>query len=140
VKFAAVSREATILRRIPATGRPGYRIFQSNENTIGFRLDGGWSGSFTGVTRILAGKWYELEIAYDGKAATLFVDGKPDGQMPMPELAHGNINWGDVYVGGSPDGAPLDGWVDELGFYGRALNAAEAHAAYEARQRNCAGH
>jgi len=91
VKFAAVSREATILRRIPATGRPGYRIFQSNENTIGFRLDGGWSGSFTGVTRILAGKWYELEIAYDGKAATLFVDGKPDGQMPMPELAHGNI-------------------------------------------------
>ena len=38
------------------------------------------------------------------------------------------------------DGEPLDGWVDELGFYGRALNAAETHARYEARQRNSAGH
>lgn len=140
VKFAVVAREGTILRRLPATLRPGYRIFQSNDNTIGFRLDGDWSGSFTGVTRIMAGRWYELEIAYDGKAATLFIDGKPDGQMSMPELAHGNINWGDVYVGGSPDGEPLDGWVDELGFYGRALNAAETHTAYEAHQRNCAGH
>lgn len=89
-----------------------------------------------GRSQLSAGKWYRLQVVADGNSVLLYMDGNLESQRPMSFASTlEKANWGDVYMGGSPNGPPLDGLLDEVAFYSRAMSAAEIKASYEASLR-----
>jgi DNA-binding winged helix-turn-helix (wHTH) protein len=137
VKFASLGGEATILSRRKSSDDRGYRWFRSSDNKIVFQFEDGRSTGrrFEGTTPITAGHWYRLDLVSDGKSIAFFTDGNKEGNLPLQEWSL----WGIAYAGGSPEGHPLDGAIDELAFYSRALSAREIRAAHESRLRHGCG-
>jgi hypothetical protein len=93
-------------------------------------------------TPVPAGKWYQLAATYDGSTARLFVNGV--------EVAHTTINqplyydsqpvpllFGQDWQGGSANGAPFTGLVDEITIHNRALSAAEIKAMGDGSTPGC---
>ena len=86
--------------------------------------DGG-ENHFTGGAKIADDKWHHVALTYDGKTATLYVDGKKDAEEKPPALAACEH---DLWIGARPEGVCATGIIDEVRFYARALTAAEVAA------------
>ena len=95
---------------------------------------GGGADELTGVTAIQVNQWYHLSAVRDDVAKTvrLFVDGVEEGSISyagktvVPLMAN-------KFLGGSSTGYPndfIDGQLDEVGIYNRALTAAEIQALF----------
>jgi hypothetical protein len=84
---------------------------------------------FDGNTVVKLNTWYHVAMTYDGATLKLYVNGAPDGSMPVS----GSIIQSSepVRIGGVPD-APLSGLIDEADIFNRALTAGEVQGIYNA--------
>lgn len=89
-----------------------------------------------GVTTISNNRWYHIAITYDGTTLTLYLDGKyQNSKVRSVTLSTSIYN---VYFGSTTGlGASefLNGYMDDMTIYNRALSASEMYSLYnEARQ------
>ncbi len=136
VKFAGLEGEMTILERGHYERDPEHRLLKSGNNRItletGDRLTPGPSISSSGP--ISAGKWHHLAVVTQGGELRLYIDGNMTGRVKLPPIGTFDASKvpGGAYVGATHKGTNfLNGLVDELAFYNRALSPAEIKAAYE---------
>jgi hypothetical protein len=74
------------------------------------------------------GSFHHLAGTYDGSVMRLYLDGEEVGRWEVS----GEVASGESYVFISSDAEPLDGLLDEVSIYNRALTAGEIHAVFEA--------
>ncbi|GEM_PF-1330893 len=80
------------------------------------------------------GQWHSAAATFDGKELRLYVDGQPQKQVvPCPAdavPANGDVTLGMVKAGAAPPqgGQSLDGLIDEVKVFNRALSADEVKA------------
>jgi hypothetical protein len=117
-------------------GDSGYRLqHNSNNSAFEFGLVTNNSNSLTtGTTAPQQGKWYYLVGTYDGSNIRLYVN----GQLEATAATTGNVvssttplNIGSFKVNpGDPSTRFLNGKIDELALYTRALSATEITARF----------
>lgn len=84
-----------------------------------------------GATPVLLNTWYHAALTYDGVSLQLYVDGNLDGSAPVSgPLTTGTVP---LTIGGFLVGPwNVNGLVDEVSLYDRALSAAEIQSIYHA--------
>ncbi len=77
-------------------------------------------------------KWYYLTYTYDGAIAKLYINGSLISSNSSPGLSFNNTS--DLFIGRYPTGAAalywLNGVLDDIRIYNRAINASEVAALY----------
>jgi hypothetical protein len=98
------------------------------------RTDGttGWTAANDEIVGFSTGSWYHLAFTYDGSSLQHYVDGLPVG---APKTVTGNIvdNSNDVAIGSDSDSINpfnLDGIIDDVRVYNRALDSDEINSLY----------
>ncbi|WP_345044479.1 LamG domain-containing protein [Georgenia daeguensis] len=121
---------SSIVRKSVQGTTGGYELSLSNDGTAFFRLNQPTGlntyrvDSGTGLQAIVAGQWVHLAGVYDGTTMNLYVNGAPRTAKPGPAA----IDTNDVplAIGAQSNGSsPLDGAVDSVHIYDRALTPAE---------------
>jgi hypothetical protein len=112
---------------ILATGQ--FFWFQGNQG-----IANDWVEPF-GATRVNLNQWYQVAVVRDdtAKTITLYVNGVPDGSVSCAGIPVLPLQ-GDKLLGGAGPGFPQDafsGLLDEVGFFNRALSAAEIQLIYK---------
>jgi hypothetical protein len=86
---------------------------------------------FNGSAGLQTNTWYHVAMTYDGAYLRLFVNGMPDGSLAVTGAVVTSSE--SLIIGGSVPGPwDLNGQIDELSLYGRALSSAEIQAIYNA--------
>ncbi len=90
-----------------------------------------------GQTEIWPGHWHHVAATYDGEVATLYVDGKVEGESdaqtgPISYPPHGFYGIGAIDDGGSHH--PMDAMFHEIRLYDRAVPAADLARRHQAKQ------
>src|SRR6266700_2178255 len=86
---------------------------------------------YNGTTNIQSQTWYHVAMTYDGSSLKIFINGSQDGSASVT----GPIITGTprLLIGGSVPGPwNLNGLVDELSIYNRALSQTEIQSIYNA--------
>ena len=105
-----------------------------------YTSDAVWKG-VSGTTTLQNGVWYHVAMVYDGTNLKNYVNGTLDsstsrsgtlGSMPLSCLGIGRGTSGGC--NGSTMGSFLNGTIDELKIYSKALSAAEIAAIYNAEK------
>jgi Concanavalin A-like lectin/glucanases superfamily/Calx-beta domain len=114
----------------------GYGNFGTSSQTYHLGTSGStlfWSQWGTGITgpTLSPGQWYHVAVTNVGNAATLYVNGAAVGSNAVTISTPANSPF---YIGRIPgtlgDTRKLDGEVDEVTVYNRALSAAEIQSIY----------
>jgi len=119
----------TATLRNSSTGEWEFAVFDGSASTTQI--------SITGSTPT-AGTWYHVVGVYDEDAGegTLYVDGEVDGSDTSSFTLDTSAT--DISFGGRNDGTrPLNGDLDDVRIYNRALTATEISYLYEATTRPC---
>jgi len=88
-------------------------------------LDDGDGSGYRGDTLLNTGQWYHVAATWDGSTVRVYVDGVLDNDPPD---LHGNNISTDTrafYIGGRSGTDLLDGILDDIRVYNRALSEAE---------------
>jgi hypothetical protein len=136
VKFSALDGLMTILERAGYHGDPELRLSKSGDNRV--VLETGDNPNHVATVRtsapVSAEEWHHLAVVTDSGMRILYVDGTMIGRIhsaPKRPNPPGDTIWG-AYVGANHDRTQfLNGLVDELAFYNRALSASEIEGMYE---------
>ena len=83
-----------------------------------------------GSTVLNPNTWYFIAATYDGSTMRVYLNGKPDGSKASGQgIAQSN---NPIYIGGKPGGGSdmLDGLIDDLRIYSRALSDFEIEQLY----------
>ncbi|MBI1969562.1 PQQ-binding-like beta-propeller repeat protein, partial [Candidatus Woesearchaeota archaeon] len=106
-------------------GQVNWLLFSDGQ---GFAFFGLWDrrgpgdAQYVAGRKITTGEWHHLVGTYDGQTVRLYVDGLEGSAIPAPNLPLDNN--GDVTIGG-PNHF-MDGRIDEVVIYNRALSLQEA--------------
>jgi hypothetical protein len=87
-------------------------------------LDANDSAGIKGNTVLTTGEWHHVAATWDGAYVRIYVDGVLDN-TPAPRTGNTNYDTRPMYIGGRPGDDCLDGQIQEVYLYNRALNAAE---------------
>ncbi|MDD5518917.1 MAG: LamG domain-containing protein [Candidatus Omnitrophica bacterium] len=88
---------------------------------------GGWQFAISANT-LSVNRWYHLVGVFDGSKATIYINGQEDGTASGVTYTEYT---GNVYIGRNNDGfTGVDGFVDEVRVYDRALSATEVRYHY----------
>lgn len=105
-----------------------------NSNLAAYIYRTGKEPWIRGNQPLTAGEWHHIAITYDGSAAVFYINGHMDKEIGTS----GNIVTSEAtaYIGWDPEAvtgyhSPIDGLLDELAVYGRALEPAEIAAHYD---------
>ncbi len=99
---------------------------------IGYRYNVGMQDWYSGALSSPVGVWTHVAATYDGTTIRGYVNGAMVLEQ-VPILLLLQLRDADIYVGASATGAaPLDGKIDELSLYNRALSPTEIQAIYGA--------
>jgi len=112
-----------------AKGENAWRLGVNNETTgIHYAFSGsgrGWLAANT-ATELAFDEWYHVAATYDTNVgATVYIDGEPDASNP--DLGGIDTNEFSLLLGDNPEatGRLLDGMLDEIMIYNRALSKEE---------------
>jgi len=114
----------------------GYGKFKSLNQTYDLGTAGNtlffsqWGGAIFGPA-LQTGRWYHVAVTNTGTKVKLYLDGKLVASGDLPINTPGGTK---LFMGSLPDepAKRLDGLVDEVEIYNRALTAAEIRAIYQA--------
>ena len=114
----------------------GYGKFKSYNQTYDLGTAGNtlffsqWGGAIFGPA-LQTGRWYHVAVTNTGTKVKLYLDGKLVASGDLPINTPGGTK---LFMGSLPDepAKRLDGLVDEVEIYNRALTAAEIRAIYQA--------
>jgi hypothetical protein len=117
----------------------GWRLLKQDDNRFWFCL-GGKDGNHCGdpaftvfsTTTATTGVWYHVAAVKKANGLEIYVNGAlEDFRTPLPDFL--DTNAADLLIGASiAEGAPLNGLVDEVEVFNRALTADEIRAIYVA--------
>jgi hypothetical protein len=107
-------------------------VSATGELFFGIGAGGGFPG-VSSVVDVLDGNFHHIAGTWDGSLIQLYVDGVPQGSVPLTTPANNTraVNIGFAWGGGSPQRF-FRGIVDELEIFNRALSAKEIAAIYNA--------
>jgi concanavalin A-like lectin/glucanase superfamily protein len=117
----------------------GWRLLKQADNRFWFCLGGGIGNlcahpAFTlwSTTVATTGVWYHLAAVKSATSFSLYVNGQlEDSRSPVPNFM--DLHAGDLRIGANAlQGTHLNGLIDELAIYERALSAAEIQAVFSA--------
>ncbi|HMH49142.1 MAG TPA: LamG domain-containing protein [Candidatus Acidoferrum sp.] len=120
----------------------GWRLLKQADDRFWFCLGGGIGNlcmhpAFTlfSTTAATTGVWYHLAAVKSATGFSLYVDGQlEDSRSPLPDFM--DLHVGDLRFGANAlQGTHLNGLIDEVALYGRALSATEIQAIYLAGSR-----
>jgi hypothetical protein len=122
----------------------GWRLIKQNDNRFWFCLGGGDLGnmchdpSYTvfSTTQAVTGVWYHVAAVKSSDGFVIYVNGVlEDERSTVPSF--NDTNSANLRIGSYPlEGAHLNGLVDEVQIYNRALSGEQIQAIYES---GCAG-
>ena len=136
VKFLSLQGEMSIFERLRFKTDPEFRLFKAGDNRIvletGDRSQPRLTVSSSGP--VDAGTWYHLAVVSHGGERDLYVNGMPVGRVQLPAVSPNPMGASveGAYIGATRTRTHfLNGLVDELAFYNRALPPAEIKAMHE---------
>ncbi len=91
---------------------------------------GGQLFSSYGRTPLQTGQWYHVAFTYDGSQIRVYVNGEPDRE-PVPRVGELETNDLPLLIGAASYGDGLDGILDEVRIYNRALDEDEVRALFQ---------
>jgi len=102
------------------------------DNKATFQINAGGWNSVSGSTALEPGTWYHLTGVYDGSYIRIYVNGVEDGKVSETDPFSGTTD--NLYIGRNeyPIGEYVDGIIDEIKVYNRALTPAEIWQNYQA--------
>lgn len=100
-----------------------FAIGRSGSSLVGF----GWNDDISVPNFFSTGIWNDVCLSYDGATATLYGNGVQLAQAPK---AWKTVDSGGTYIGNDVPNHVWNGTIDELGYYTRALSAAEISDLY----------
>ena len=153
----AYSVELWVRNDLPSTARPITAYFFSRgadglEGTVGgdnlgiggthdaqnqgklFFFNGTkWNQVLSGTTALEPGTWHHVVLVRQGQSISVYLDGARDVEIGgVAEIGYA-ADCGQLFFGGRNDGfAPLEGTLDEVSVYDRALTVDEIAAHYAA--------
>ena len=109
-------------------GSPNNYQFAIKNGVTTMFLDDSDSAGLSGNTVLSSGHWYHVAATWNGSEVRIYVDGVIDKNPP--DLRGGTIGTDTrpLYIGGRGTSDVLDGIVDDVRIYNRALSAAEVAA------------
>ncbi len=123
-------------RGLVTKGNESWRLMASVfTNTVYVALNGVTPVDLYGSRNVNDGQWHHVAATYDGSKITLYVDGTPDTSVAATgKIAQDSFP---LYISGSsetPFGHTyyINGLIDEVSLYNRALSPAEIAAIYNA--------
>ncbi|MDP6633771.1 MAG: SUMF1/EgtB/PvdO family nonheme iron enzyme [Phycisphaerae bacterium] len=133
----------TIFAKTPPSGpwAPGGKsLFVGTNGRVSYDI--GWSGSFSGRTKISDDKWHHVALVGDSGKQRIYIDGKNDGQGSL--ASSGDVKGAVGIIGFTareyPKPSHFTGLVDELCVYNRAMSEREISDASRKPQRGLVGH
>jgi hypothetical protein len=120
----------------------GWRLLKQADNRFWFCLGGGIGNlcmqpAFTlfSTTVATTGVWYHLAAVKSATGFSLYIDGQlQDSRSPLPDFM--DLHVGDLRIGANAlQGTHLNGLIDEVAIYDRALSATELQAVFLAGSR-----
>ena len=112
-------------------GDVGYDLFITDQSKLFLRVD---DGVLTGNAVVADGSWHHVAGTYDGNELRLYVDGVLDASVvvgPKTIEVAADLLMGRQFAGSS---FSLQGSLDEVMLYGRALSAIEVFQTYLSTQ------
>ena len=105
----------------------------SDKIQFGIENDAGTQVTIDSVSSITLGQWTHIAATWDGSDMKIYVNGALD--TPTPANQNGTISsTRSIYINSGQTGADnyVDGLIDEVRIYNRALSPSEVQALYEA--------
>jgi hypothetical protein len=133
VKTAIVGEEEVMIDWTNENPQAGIRLIKSLDDRFVFQA---WPGGSSLTSRTLAkpGVWYHIVVTRTDHNLTLYVNGEPEVQTSAP-IRFDDHQQHSLLLGARSPGQPaFHGWLDEIAFYNRALNAAEIRKLYQLRE------
>lgn len=103
--------------------------FNSPASFMGFQFNAGGSIWISVGEKLTPDKWYHITGTFDGKEMICYLNGMEKEKKAMPNISSGN---GKFFIGQDGWMNVLDGIVDEVRVYDRALSADEVKHNYGA--------
>jgi len=126
VWFRAIENRDYIVGRLDEDTIPAYRILVLTGGRIGFALDNARRVQGGAVT---TGRWYSVAATYDGSRMRVYVDGEQQASAPatgpIDPTTWGSLFMGSKHISGDTYDLELDGYLDEVRVWSRALDADE---------------
>ena len=94
-----------------------------------YRTSGDWA-SYNSNAELSTDTWYHLVMTYDGSEFALYIDGSLD--KSVSETGTPTTNSDPLYIGDFPDYSGMNGQVDDVRVYNRALTEDEVQDLYDA--------
>lgn len=106
-----------------------YMSVNSTTGTLDLYLAGPASSHTSSTSRVPLGKWTFIAVSYDGSSLKWFIDGKLDKtQAASGAMTVANVP---VQIGGeNPYGRYVNGLIDNVKIFSRAITAQEAQRMY----------
>jgi hypothetical protein len=140
-EFNSLDGEMILLDRADGMDWWVHSLFKSGHGEIVMQA-GGVSNPqrITVAAPVQLKQWYHIALVADGEKRLLYLDGSPQGEVLIGKREQAStLGKGTVYLGAGPGNrAPLDGMLDELMWYDRALSAEEVkNLAALPRRKEC---
>ncbi len=144
--LGAPQGDMSIVDKMSTSGvnEDGWRLIKQDDNRFYFCLGGGEQGNQCGwpaytvfsTTQAVTSAWYHVAVVKNSSSFAIYVNGVlEDEWSPVPSFT--DTNSANLRIGSYPlEGAHLNGLVDEVRIYNRALSGDEIQAIFEA---GCAG-
>lgn len=143
---SAPQGDMSIVDKMAGTGvvnSDGWRLIKQNDNRFWFCLGGGGSNGCiaTGQTTVrsttvvstadLAVTWFHVAIVKDSTNLSIYINGMQEQQKLLPSFT--DTNSANLFIGSNVrEGAHLNGLVDEVEIYNRALSGPEVQEIFNA--------
>jgi hypothetical protein len=88
-------------------------------------LDDGDGAGYRGDTLLNTGQWYHVAATWDGTTVRIYVDGVLDNDPPDSHGVNISTDTRAFYIGGRAGADLLDGILDDIRVYNRALSEAQ---------------
>ncbi len=112
-------------------------IIRTSTSKLEFYMGNGSTyNSVLGNTALSIGSWYHVAVTFDGSALRLYVNGSLDNSTtttitPTDQGTNTQIGMA-IDTGVTPNGGPMNGYIDEVRIYNRTLSSTEITGLYQA--------
>ncbi|MFJ4770856.1 LamG-like jellyroll fold domain-containing protein [Streptomyces uncialis] len=111
-----------VLARWSGAGQPGFQLGITGTGDVVLDHSG---GTLTSAQSITAGTWAHIAASYDGKTATLYINGAFGGSADLASTGDGEAQ---LRIGSAQSGGFFSGVIDEVRIWGRSRSQSETAA------------